>query len=768
MKKIIISFVCFLTTITTVLGADFSFIAIADYRGSREELKRSLNWAKNNWPSGWPSPILATVSGDMADVDKGYNTIMSVFPGIKVGFGAGNHDVLPDKPNVDNNLKFIWNKKSIFQNSPPFSLANGKGRYPDLVSYSVDVHNSHFVFLDVYKGNDRDANGNYAVTRVDGDLYKWLKADLESTNKQNIFAFAHEPAFPCPGQRHKGDCLNQDPGARDKFWSLLKANKVRAYFVGHTHTYCRKTVDGIEHIDAGAIRNELSSIDTKQNIMIFVQVKSNKVMFRAYADEGRGDSKYIIEERPNRPNYYVSTPSSKYKMMDSWEIITGAADNIKPNAPTNLSKSSVSENSLTISWGSPTPASDGDLAASYRILRDGQFILESTKKTFTDDNLTPNTTYDYKLFSVDDNGNISDKFVTLSVKTTADLKAPEIAFVSTQANNLVRLVFDEEVSQSTAINKNHYQFDQGITIASIALESGGNSVLITLTNTMTKGIQYTVTLTGIEDLFGNGLANTSMQLVYTGEIIIANLSPQDYGLAPKVKAGDKHYVDRDYKITSLPNLLSGATLIRTKNDDKTVSRESHLSFEVNNPVSVLVGYNQGITPPNWLADWNKLTAVVSADHTPHPPENFELFIKSFPAGTVTLGGNAATGAGPEATSNNAYIVFVLNDESPVMVAKVWNADQRPALTLENFPNPFNPYTKIRFHVSKKNARVILWVLNDQGRLIKRLVNERMIPGDYDWDWDGKNSLGEDVPSGVYFIRGKMGTGIYSKKILLIR
>lgn len=68
----------------------------------------------------------------------------------------------------------------------------------------------------------------------------------------------------------------------------------------------------------------------------------------------------------------------------------------------------------------------------------------------------------------------------------------------------------------------------------------------------------------------------------------------------------------------------------------------------------------------------------------------------------------------------------------------------------NYPNPFNPETKIKFHLPSE-ARISLIVYNSLGEEIKKLLNETRISGEYEITWNGTDNKGNTVPSGVYFI-----------------
>ena len=65
---------------------------------------------------------------------------------------------------------------------------------------------------------------------------------------------------------------------------------------------------------------------------------------------------------------------------------------------------------------------------------------------------------------------------------------------------------------------------------------------------------------------------------------------------------------------------------------------------------------------------------------------------------------------------------------------------------QNFPNPFNPVTGIKFDIAKK-GNVKLVVFDMLGRELSTLINESLNPGTYQVSFDGNN-----LSSGVYFYK----------------
>jgi arabinogalactan endo-1,4-beta-galactosidase len=80
---------------------------------------------------------------------------------------------------------------------------------------------------------------------------------------------------------------------------------------------------------------------------------------------------------------------------------------------------------------------------------------------------------------------------------------------------------------------------------------------------------------------------------------------------------------------------------------------------------------------------------------------------------------------------------------------------------QNYPNPFNNSTLITYEL-KENTAVSIIVYDVSGRKIKELVNHDLSKGVYRVYWDGKDNSGNEISSGIYFIR--MNTHNYKKSI----
>ncbi|MFQ6674821.1 MAG: FlgD immunoglobulin-like domain containing protein [Fidelibacterota bacterium] len=85
----------------------------------------------------------------------------------------------------------------------------------------------------------------------------------------------------------------------------------------------------------------------------------------------------------------------------------------------------------------------------------------------------------------------------------------------------------------------------------------------------------------------------------------------------------------------------------------------------------------------------------------------------------------------------------------------------------NFPNPFNPETRIRFEIPSRE-RVKLIIYDVRGYRVRTLVSDVYEAGHHVVNWDGRNDDGNLVSSGVYIYRVKAGKFLAHDKMTLIR
>ncbi|MBN1164205.1 MAG: immune inhibitor A [Candidatus Krumholzibacteriota bacterium] len=121
-------------------------------------------------------------------------------------------------------------------------------------------------------------------------------------------------------------------------------------------------------------------------------------------------------------------------------------------------------------------------------------------------------------------------------------------------------------------------------------------------------------------------------------------------------------------------------------------------------------------------------------------------------------------------SKNSNVVFYT-------VTDVTGEENTPAYRsglVQNFPNPFNPTTRIQYTVGAGatdvfgTAAVYLALYDISGRRVAVLKNGREAAGEYSLTWDGRGQAGRTLASGVYFMRLTVGGEKFTRKMVLLR
>jgi len=86
---------------------------------------------------------------------------------------------------------------------------------------------------------------------------------------------------------------------------------------------------------------------------------------------------------------------------------------------------------------------------------------------------------------------------------------------------------------------------------------------------------------------------------------------------------------------------------------------------------------------------------------------------------------------------------------------------------QNFPNPFNSNTQIRYDLAIP-VRVQISIYNLLGEEINRIVDQYQSAGSYIFYWNGKDNLGRLLPSGIYICQMKSNKFIEMRKMVMTR
>ncbi len=86
----------------------------------------------------------------------------------------------------------------------------------------------------------------------------------------------------------------------------------------------------------------------------------------------------------------------------------------------------------------------------------------------------------------------------------------------------------------------------------------------------------------------------------------------------------------------------------------------------------------------------------------------------------------------------------------------------------NYPNPFNPSTKISFYLPV-DKKISLKIYNHLGQVVKTLIDEQLYSrGNHSLIWNGDNDAGNPVASGLYIAQLQFGNFSREIKMMLLK
>ena len=112
--------------------------------------------------------------------------------------------------------------------------------------------------------------------------------------------------------------------------------------------------------------------------------------------------------------------------------------------------------------------------------------------------------------------------------------------------------------------------------------------------------------------------------------------------------------------------------------------------------------------------------------------------------------------------------FRIDNNLPTIVEEAETLPNQPELE-QNFPNPFNPGTTIRFEL-KEGSAVSVEVFDLTGQRVRTLADlGPLVAGHYEVAWDGRDERGEAVASGVYlYALSAAGSRVVVRKMVLMK
>jgi len=167
----------------------------------------------------------------------------------------------------------------------------------------------------------------------------------------------------------------------------------------------------------------------------------------------------------------------------------------------------------------------------------------------------------------------------------------------------------------------------------------------------------------------------------------------------------------------------------------------------------------------YLIRTNASGAILWTRISGYPGSDFGFYVQQTRDGGYIIAGRTSSfGAGSDdfylIKTNSSGTVVGVKESSDLALPKGFCLSQ-------NYPNPFNPRTEIEYTLPR-SGYVLLSIYNIVGQRVATLVDEEQKAGYHKTFWEGRDSNGQDVSTGIYFYRIQTRGFSDTKKLLLIR
>ncbi len=252
-----------------------------------------------------------------------------------------------------------------------------------------------------------------------------------------------------------------------------------------------------------------------------------------------------------------------------------------------------------------------------------------------------------------------------------------------------------------------------------------------------------------------------------GPLVFENLDDGDYHLV--IWLVDDKGVDLDPFVSDTLNWSVYLPKPSIEVSSDTISAEIMAGNSVTDSIWI---YNQGFATLDWVISYTPDWLVCTETSGLLEPDEYQNI-------QYTLDGSAlSSGMHSDSLiieSNDSekprYVVQVRLYIEPVSGVVDFNSTPHEFALFQNYPNPFNPATTIIFSLTEQ-SQVELSIFDLRGRLVRKLVDDRLEARYHSAVWDGRNSAGQLVANGVYLYRimalAENGTYTRSRKLILLK
>lgn len=384
--------------------------------------------------------------------------------------------------------------------------------------------------------------------------------------------------------------------------------------------------------------------------------------------------------------------------------------NLPPLAPSNLSAETITQTSVTLTW------SDNSLdETGFRIYQDDDSLTTTAANvtTYFVENLTPATHYVFTITAINQNGESSGatlQLVTSSDDTTAD-----------------KVFFSEYI------------------------EGGSYNKALEIVNASTAAV--VLSDYAIISNYNNNSWNTNHYSFPSGTI----LESGEVWVIANSGANQKIITVAD---DTLASLSAGGVVNFNGNDVRALVKITESDTVI---IDVIGLYNDPALTDGWQV------AGVSAATKDHTLIRKPCIRKGNPDWISSAGTN---------NDDSEWLVYETDtfdylgahELEPINHDAIWITGAKPVAyrLYANYPNPFNPFTTIRYDLLRETT-VTLTIYNLKGAIVNNLVHEKQSAGTYDVLWNGCNAENNPAAGGIYLYRFRTADGFaQTGKMILLK
>lgn len=273
--------------------------------------------------------------------------------------------------------------------------------------------------------------------------------------------------------------------------------------------------------------------------------------------------------------------------------------------------------------------------------------------------------------------------------------------------------------------------------------------------TQMKNILFTAVLTVLLSLFSYHADAQTLKLYLAGTAFNSDLSfsPPNNGYVTNFEAVNSNYVK------TFDNLFLANDIVGTSYTFAIRCRSNAAGGRIFS-AKIQIG-GQEVASTSWNVSNSTMTLYTNTVTGIDPTITTSTEVKLIVTINGTSGATSAISLGDSSQSTPLYSYIEI---PPIISTGVEEARQAVAgFALEqNFPNPFNPSTTIRFSLAIASF-ASLRVFDITGQEIATLLNKEMSPGIYEVTWNASG-----MQSGVYIVRLQAGSLSETKKLILLR